>query len=127
METERKTGMEAPAEVPVEAVAQVPEATVLAAPEAPTESMADYSKELEASFRKIREGDILTGTVIHVNEEGVTLDLDYYAPGVIKAADMSRDPSFSVLNDVHVGDKLEATVVKRDDGAGNILDRKSVV
>ena len=38
------------------------------------ESMDDYKEELEASFRRIREGDILTGTVIDVNEEGVTLD-----------------------------------------------------
>ena len=41
------------------------------------ESMDDYKEELEASFRRIREGDILTGTVIDVNEEGVTLDLKY--------------------------------------------------
>lgn len=88
---------------------------------APVESMEDYSKELEASFRKISEGDILSGTVIGVNEEEVTLDLNYYAPGIIKAADMSRDPGFSLLTDVHVGDKVEGTVVKRDDGAGNIL------
>ena len=47
------------------------------------ESMDDYKEELEASFRRIREGDILTGTVIDVNEEGVTLDLKYYAPGFI--------------------------------------------
>lgn len=87
----------------------------------PVESMEDYSKELEASFRKINEGDILSGTVIGVNEEEVTLDLNYYAPGVIKAADMSRDPGFSLLTDVHVGDKIQGTVVKRDDGAGNIL------
>lgn len=90
-------------------------------PAEPVESMEDYSKELEASFRKINEGDILSGTVIGVNEEEVTLDLNYYAPGVIKAADMSRDPGFSLLTDVHVGDKIEGTVVKRDDGAGNIL------
>lgn len=87
----------------------------------PVETMADYGKELEASFRKISEGDIMSGTVIHVSEEAVTLDLDYYAPGIIKAEDMSRDPAFSLVNDVHVGDKIEATVVKRDDGAGNIL------
>lgn len=85
-----------------------------------TEFMEDYSRELEASFRTIREGDVLSGTVIGVNEEGVTLDLNYYAPGVIKAADISRDPSFSVLADVKVGDKLEGVVVKKDDGAGNI-------
>ena len=92
-----------------------------AAPAEPVETMADYDKELEASFRKINEGDLLSGTVIHVSEEEVTLDLSYYAPGVIKAADMSRDPSFSLMADVHVGDKIQGTVVKRDDGAGNIL------
>lgn len=85
-----------------------------------TESMADYSRELEASFRTINEGDIISGTVIDVNEEGVTLDLGYYAPGVIKAEDFSKDPGFSILADVHAGDTVEATVVKKDDGAGNI-------
>ena len=34
---------------------------------------------------------------------------------------MSRDPAFSILADVHVGDTLEGTVVKKDDGAGNIV------
>ena len=85
-----------------------------------TETMEDYSKELEASFRVIKEGDVLSGSVIDVNEEGVTLDLNYYASGVIKAADMSKDPSFSILQDVHAGDVIEAVVVKKDDGAGNI-------
>ena len=84
------------------------------------ESMEDYSRELEASFRTISEGDVLEGTVIDVNEEGVTLDLNYYAPGVIKATDLSKDPSFSILADVQVGDHLEGVVVKKDDGAGNI-------
>ena len=85
-----------------------------------TETMADYARELEASFRTIREGDVISGTVIDVRETGVTLDLGYYAPAVIKTEDLSRDPSFSVLADIHVGDTLEGTVVKRDDGAGNI-------
>ena len=84
------------------------------------ESMEDYSRELEASFRTINEGDVLTGTVIDVDEEGVTLDLDYYASGVIKAADLSKDPSFSILDDIRIGDQLEGVVIKKDDGAGNI-------
>ena len=36
-------------------------------------SMADYEKELEASFKKIEEGDMITGTVIAVDEEGSSL------------------------------------------------------
>lgn len=85
------------------------------------ESMKDYEQELEASFRKIKEGDVLKGTVIDVNEEEVVLDLKYYTQGIIKAADMSNDPNFSLLNDVKEGDEIEATVVSMDDGQGNIL------
>lgn len=91
-----------------------------------TETMADYERELEASFRKIAEGDIISGTVIDVSEEGVILDLRYYTQGVIKAEDMSDDPGFAILTDVKVGDVVEATVVKMDDGQGNIqLSKKS--
>ena len=85
------------------------------------ETMKDYEKELEASFRKIKEGDVLKGIVIDVNEEEVVLDLKYYTQGIIKAADMSNDPNFSLLNDVKEGDEIEATVVSMDDGQGNIL------
>lgn len=85
------------------------------------ESMKDYEKELEASFRTINEGDVIQGTVIDVNEEEVTLDLKYYTQGIIKAEDMSDDPEFSVLSDVRIGDVMEATVVRMDDGQGNIL------
>ena len=38
------------------------------------ESMKDYETELEASFKKIEEGDILTGTVISVDEKEVVVD-----------------------------------------------------
>ena len=85
------------------------------------ETMKDYEKELEASFRKIREGDVISGTVIDVNEEEVTLDLKYYTQGIIKAEDLSNDPAFSLLNDVKAGDVIEATVIRMDDGQGNIL------
>lgn len=85
------------------------------------ESMKDYERELEASFRTINEGDVIQGTVIDVNEEEVTLDLKYYTQGIIKAQDMSEDSGFSVLNDVRIGDVIEATVVRMDDGQGNIL------
>ena len=59
------------------------------------ESMADFEQELNASFRKIAEGDLVTGTVIGVTESEVTVDLKYYTAGIIKASELSNDPSFS--------------------------------
>ena len=85
------------------------------------ESMKDFERELEASFRKIEEGDIITGTVIDITEEEVTLDLRYYAQGIIPVANLSNDPNYQVFEELHEGDVVSATVVKRDDGQGNIL------
>ena len=84
-------------------------------------TMDDYLDELEKSFRKINVGDIISGTVIDVNEEEVTLDLKYYTQGIIKAEDFSNDPEFQILEEIKNGDEIEATVVRMDDGDGNIL------
>ena len=85
------------------------------------ETMDDYKEELEASFRRLNEGDIITATVIAVSEEEATLDLKYYAPGIIKAEDLSDDPDYSILEALHPGDEIEATILRLDDGSGNIL------
>lgn len=85
------------------------------------ETMKDYEAELEASFKRIEEGDILTGTVISVDEKGVILDLGYYAEGVIPAEKFSREPGFNLKEEVQAGDEVSATVVRKDDGHGNIL------
>ena len=60
------------------------------------ETMEDFKAELEASFRKINEGDMITGTAIAVSEEEITLDLKYYAQGIIKVEDFSNDPDLAL-------------------------------
>ena len=85
------------------------------------ETMKDYEKELNESMKKIEEGDILTGTVVSVDEKEVILDLKYYAEGVIPAEDYTREPGFNLKEEVHPGDEVSATVVRKDDGNGNIL------
>lgn len=84
-------------------------------------TMDDYATELEASFRKVQEGDVLTGTVIGVSETEVTLDLKYYTEGIIRLEDYSEDPAFSIKNDVQLGEEVTATVLRPDDGQGHIL------
>lgn len=85
------------------------------------ETMKDFERELEASFRKINVGDIIKGVVIAVNEEEVILDLRYYTQGIIKAEDISNDPGFMLQEEIHIDDVVEATVISMDDGHGNIL------
>lgn len=85
------------------------------------QSMDDYAKELESSFKPLKEGDIIEGSVIGVSETEVYVDLNYYTEGVIRAEDYSSDPTFSIKADVNIGDPVSATIIRMDDGQGNIL------
>lgn len=85
------------------------------------ESMKDFERELEASFKRIDEGDIITGSVVSVDETGVVLDLKFYAEGFIPAEEFSREPGFNIKEEVQPGDEIQAMVLRRDDGQGNIL------
>ena len=108
---------EAPAEEKAEAAQEAPQEKQAAS----AESMDDYAQELEASFLKISEGDKLTGTVISVTDDEIIVDLGYYTDGIIRLEEASDDPTFSLKDKVEVGQKITATVVRKDDGAGHIL------
>ena len=85
------------------------------------ETMDDFREELEASFKKIRVGDVVTGTVIDVTEDQVIVDLKTYADGVIRKEDLSEEPDFNMQDAVHPGDEITATVMATNDGEGNMV------
>lgn len=89
------------------------------------ETMEDYAEELEASFKRLHEGDIVTGTVVAVTDDQVLVDLKYFAQGVIDRENLSNDPDFNMKEEIQTGDLLTATVIQTDDGEGNVvLSRK---
>lgn len=90
----------------------------------PVESMADFETELESSFKKLREGDIVKGTVIGVTESEVIVDLLSYSEGVIELNELSNDPKFSIKGDISVGDSVEAVVLYEDEEGKIFLSRK---
>lgn len=108
------------------AAASAPEETA-AAPaqeetaEAPaqSETMADYEDAITASMKPIHEGDILTGTVIGVSDQELTVDLGLYTDGVIRLEDASDDPSFT-FDGIEPGQEISATVIQRDNAQGRI-------
>lgn len=114
----------APESASEELVSEQPETTAASKRQKrqdPEESMEDYQRELDTSLRRIYEGDVMEGEVIAFNEHGVILDLSYYATGRVPVEEMSADPSFNIMTDVHIGDRFQAIVKKVDDGHGNIL------
>lgn len=87
-------------------------------------SMAEFEAELENSFKKLKEGDIVTGTVIGVSETEVTVDLGSYSEGIIKLEELSNDPRFSIKADIQIGDEISAQVLYEDMEGRIFLSRK---
>lgn len=118
--TDMKTAMEQEeSEVKVTPVPAVPEEESEIIP-----SMSEFETEIKNSFKKIKEGDILSGTVIGISDTEVILDLNYYAEGIIKLEELSNDPRFSIKADIKIGDEISATVLGEDKEGNIILSRK---
>ena len=81
--------------------------------------MADFEKELEASLRPIKEGDIVEGVITIVDEDAAYVDFNYHVQGIVKRSEFSDDPSFS-MHTVKVGEEIKAEVIAEDDGKGNV-------
>lgn len=84
-------------------------------------TMADFEDEINASFVKLKEGDVIEGTVVSVEEEEVILDLRSFSQGVIPAEEYSDDPDFHAMDEIRTGDVLKAVVLYEDDMGRTVL------
>lgn len=84
-------------------------------------TMKDFEKDIENSFQVLKEGDILNVTVIGISETELTVDLNYYTEGVIPLEECSEDPSFSIKNDMNIGDEVKAMVIDSENASGNVI------
>ncbi|MDE7326362.1 MAG: S1 RNA-binding domain-containing protein [Lachnospiraceae bacterium] len=87
-------------------------------------SMAEFESQIDHSFRKLKAGDIVTGTVIGISDTEVTVDLNSYAEGIIKQEELSNDPRFSIKADIKIGEEISATVLREDRDGNILLSRK---
>ncbi len=76
------------------------------------ESMADFEAEINQSFRRFKTGERVKAIVVDVTENEVLLDLNTYSSGVIPAEEISDDPGYRVIDEIRIGDKVEAIIVE---------------
>ena len=78
------------------------------------ENNEDFMQQVEATMVKIRPGQTVTGKVVQITEDEVSVNIGYKADGLIKREEL-------VDQDVKLGDEIEVEVVKVNDGEGNVL------
>ena len=75
---------------------------------------------LEESLKTIRTGEVVTGKVIDVKEDEVVLNIGYKSDGIIPRSEYTNEPGVDLTTLVHVGDEMEAKVIKVNDGEGQV-------
>ncbi len=68
----------------------------------------------------IRTGAVVTGTVIGVKENEISLNIGYKSDGIITKSEYSSDPAVDLTEAVHVGDEMQVKVLKINDGDGRV-------
>jgi len=79
-------------------------------------TMEDLEREMSGEFRTIRNGAIVTGTIIDVTHTGVFVDLGYKTDGMIPQEEFDNES----LKDFKVGEKIRVFVKSVDDGRGQL-------
>ncbi|HQG29831.1 MAG TPA: S1 RNA-binding domain-containing protein, partial [Candidatus Ozemobacteraceae bacterium] len=70
---------------------------------------------MSGEFKTIRNGAIVTGTIIEITPTGVYVDLGYKSDGVISSEEFEGS-----TKDLKVGEKIRVYVKRVDDGNGQL-------
>ena len=86
-------------------------------------SLEDFLKAIDESMKEYFVGDIVTGTVVQIDREGVLLDIGCKNEGHIPKKELSAKRLFDIDDIVSIGQVLQATVIGLDD-EGYVLSTK---
>ncbi|MDL2258629.1 bifunctional 4-hydroxy-3-methylbut-2-enyl diphosphate reductase/30S ribosomal protein S1 [Eubacteriales bacterium OttesenSCG-928-K08] len=86
-----------------------------------------FAEAFEKTLVRIRNGQVITGSVVQIADGEVCVNIGYKSDGFIPKNEFASDPDINPADVVKVGDPIEVEVIKVNDGEGNVLlSRKSV-
>ncbi|WP_034802083.1 bifunctional 4-hydroxy-3-methylbut-2-enyl diphosphate reductase/30S ribosomal protein S1 [Eubacterium sp. AB3007] len=84
-------------------------------------SMADIMDQIDATLRLPHAGDIVDGKVYQVTDDEVIVTMGCKKDGILMANEVSLEEGQTLKDVFHVGDEIQAKVIKTDDSDGGIL------
>jgi predicted RNA-binding protein with RPS1 domain len=126
----------APAPAPVDEPAVTPVAAVATAPVPPApepattreedarafeRSLGEGGDDYSNTFTSLKEGDVVQGVVVHIDREGVLVDVGTKSEGIIRRHELSRDSSTPAEDLVKVGERIDVYVMEAENQDGNLI------
>ena len=84
-------------------------------------SELSFEQMLEESFKTIRNGEVVEGTVIDVKPDEIILNIGYKADGILTRSEYTNEPNVDLTTIAQPGDTMEVKVLKVNDGEGQVL------
>ena len=81
------------------------------------ELVPDY----DSTMLEITEGEVVRGTVVRVDKDEVLVDIGYKSEGVIPVAELSIRRSVNPIDEVQLGDEIDALVMTMEDADGRLI------
>ena len=79
-----------------------------------------FEEMLDQSFKTIRNGEVVEGTVIDVKPDEAYMNIGYKADGILTKEEYSNDNK-DLTTVLAPGDKLEVKILKTNDGDGQVV------
>ena len=86
-----------------------------------TERDASFADEFANTFRDIKEGKLVTGTVVRITREEVLVEIGFKTEGVILARELTIRQDVDPATVVKLGESVEALVLTLEDKEGRLL------
>ncbi len=102
----------------------VPGPTAIVAPdlsELSDEMLDDFEAAIAATVLEFKEGDIVEGTVVGVDQDGAMVDIGYKSEGLIPTSELSIRNNIDPREVVQVGERVEALVLNKEDDEGRLI------
>lgn len=80
-----------------------------------------FEQMLDESFKTIRAGEVVEGTVIDVKPEEIILNIGYKSDGILTRNEYTNEPNVDLTTIAKTGDTMEVKVLKVNDGEGQVL------
>ena len=75
----------------------------------------DFLRAIDESMKEFFVGDIVNGTVVQIDREGILLDIGCKSEGHIPKKEISAKRIFDIEDIISIGQSVEATVIGLDD------------
>ena len=81
-------------------------------------------RDFEDSVRELRNGSVVKGTVVHIDSDGILVDVGTKSEGLIRPNEISREPLANLEEEFPIGSEILVVVLDEDKNGVLQLSKK---